>query len=107
MDNSFDKLNAEFADAGRSGFKYWFWMIFAYLFMLAGLAVGIYSLLPGNNRYLALLTLLGGLFGLQMAAWSKGSGPYTKPLRVVQIGSFVVLVLACVILYVILPYVKG
>lgn len=107
MDNSFDKLNAEFAEKTRSGFKYWFWMILAYIFMLAGLAVGIYALLPGNNRYLALLTLLGGLFGLQMAAWSKGPGNYTKPLRVCQIASFAVLVLACVILYIILPYVNG
>ena len=51
--------------------------------------------------------LLGGLFGLQMAAWSKGPGNYTKPLRVCQIASFAVLVLACVILYIILPYVNG
>ena len=107
--DNFDKLNAEFADVGnqKHGFKYWAWMILAYLFMLAGLAVGVFALMPGRNRYLALLTLLGGLFGLQMAAWAKGTGDWTKPLRVCQIASFVVLVLACVILYIVLPFVNG
>ena len=54
MDNSFDKLNDQFTDKARGGFKYWFWLIFSYVFAVLGVAIGVYALLPGNNRYLSL-----------------------------------------------------
>ena len=109
MDNSFDKLNNEFADKSKSGFKYWFWLVFSYIFAVVGIAVGVYALLPGNNRYLSLLTLLCGLFGMQTASWSKAGGPgvWNKPLKLVMGICLGVLVFACVILYIILPYVNG
>ena len=107
MDNSFDKLNNEFADKARGGFKYWFWLICSYLCDIAGLAVGIYALLPENNRYLALLTLLGGLFGVQTNAWAKGTQPRNLPLKISFFAGLGVVVLACVILYIILPLVNG
>ncbi len=107
MDNSFDKLNNEFADKARGGFKYWFWLIFSYIFALLGAAIGVYAVLPGNNRYLSLLTLLCGLFGIQTVFWSKGTQGWNKPLRVSFVAGLVVLVFACVILYIILPYVNG
>ncbi len=107
MDNSFDKLNNEFADKARGGFKYWFWLIFSYLFAVAGLAIGIIALLPGNNRYLSLLTFLCGLFGVQTNAWSKGTQPRNKALMVSFIVNLFVVAFACVILYIILPYVNG
>ncbi len=107
MDNSFDKLNSEFADHARGGFKYWFWLIFSYLFVVVGAAIGIIALLPDNNKYLSLLTLLCGLFGLQANAWSKGTQARNKLLQVSFIANLVVLVFACVILYIILPYVHS
>lgn len=107
MDNSFDKLNGEFADQARGGFKYWFWLVFSYLFVVVGAAVGVIALLPDNNKYLSLLTLLCGLFGLQTNAWAKGTQARNKVLRVSFIANLAVLVFACVILYIILPYVNG
>ena len=109
MDNSFDKLNGEFADKSKNGFKYWFWLVFSYIFALVGICVGIYALLPGHNRYLSLLTLLCGLFGMQTASWSKagGSEGWNMPLKVAMGICLAVLVFACVILYIILPYVNG
>ena len=108
MDNSFDKLNAEFADKSGGGFKYWLWLVISAVFALLGLVIGIYAVMPANNSYLSLLTLLCGLFGLQTASWSKAAkGAWDKPLRVIQICCGVVLVFACVILYIILPYVKS
>lgn len=108
MDNSFDKLNNDFADKGRGGAKYWIWMVVSYIFAVAGLCVGIYALMPGHNRYLSLLTLLCGLFGMQTASWSKaGYGLWNKPLKIVMISCGVVLAFACVILYIVLPYVNG
>ncbi len=107
MDNSFDKLNSEFADKARGGFKYWFWLVFSYIFAVAGTAIGIYAVLPGNNRYLALLTLLCGLFGVQTNAWSKGTQARNKVLMVSFIANLAVAAFACVILYIILPYVNG
>ena len=107
MDNSFDKLNGQFADKARGGFKYWFWLIFSYLFAALGIAIGIYAVLPGNNRYISLLTLLCGAFGVQANAWSKGTQARNKPLFVSFVINLAVVVFACVILYIILPYVKG
>ena len=107
MDNSFDKLNDQFADKARGGFKYWFWLIFSYIFAVLGVTVGVYALLPGNNRYLSLLTLLCGLFGVQTNAWSKGTQTRNKPLFVSFVANLAVVVFACIILYIILPYVKG
>ncbi len=107
MDNSFDKLNSEFADKARGGFKYWFYVVLTYLFDLVGAGIGVYALLPDNNRYLSLLTLLAGLFGLQAVYKAKGTQGWNTVLRVGQIASFAVLVFSCVILYIILPYVKG
>lgn len=106
MDN-FDKLNSEFADKAQGGFKYWFWMIFSYIFAVLGVAIGIYAVLPDNNRYLALLTLLCGAFGAQTNVWAKGTQARSKALRVSFIANLVVVVFACVILYIILPYVNG
>lgn len=108
MDN-FDKLNAEFADVGgqKRGFKYWFWMIFAYLFDVAGVGFGVFALLPGNNKYISLLTLLCGLFACQTAAWGKGKGTWNKPLRIAQFAGIAVVAFAAVILYIILPIVNG
>jgi hypothetical protein len=107
VDNSFDKLNSEFADKARGGFKYWFWLIFSYLFAVVGVGFGVYAVLPGNNRYIALLTLLCGAFGVQTNAWSKGTQARNKPLQISFIANLVVVVFACVILYIILPYVNG
>lgn len=107
MDNSFDKLNSEFADKARGGFKYWFWTVFSYIFIVLGAGIGIYAVLPGNNRYLALLTLLCGAFGVQTNAWAKGTQPRNKLLKISFIANLVVVVFACVILYIILPYVNG
>ena len=107
VDNSFDKLNNEFAEQARGGFKYVFWMICSYICDIAGLAIGIYALLPDNNRYLALLTLLGGLFGVQTNAWAKGTQPRNLALKISFWAGMAVCALACVILYIILPYVNG
>ena len=109
MDNSFDKLNAEFADVGnqKRGFKYWFWMIFAYIFDVLGVAIGIFALLPEKNKYISLLTLLCGLFACQTAAWGKGQGTWNKPLRIAQFAGIAVVAFAAVILYIILPIVNG
>ena len=107
MDNSFDKLNSEFADKARGGFKYWFYLVLTYIFVILGIGIGVYCLLPGNNRYISLLTLLAGLFGLQAVYKAKGTQGWNGVLRVGQIASFVVLAFSCVILYIILPYVKG
>lgn len=107
MDNSFDKLNNEFADKARGGFKYIFWMVFSYLFAVLGVAIGVYAVLPGNNRYLALLTLLCGAFGAQTNSWAKGTQPRNTVLKVSFIANLVVVAFACVILYIILPYVNG
>ena len=108
MDNSFDKLNGEFADKSKSGPKYWIWMVFSYLFAVLGAAIGIYAVMPANNSYLSLLTLLCGLFGMQTASWSKAArGVWDKPLKIAMIACGVVLVFACVILYIVLPYVKS
>lgn len=106
MDNSFDKLNSEFADKARGGFKYWFYVVLTFIFVVLGTGIGVYALLPDNNRYLSLLTLLAGLFGLQAIYKAKGTQGWNMLLRVGQIASFVVLVFSCVILYIILPYVK-
>ena len=107
MDNSFDKLNSQFADKARGGFKYWFWLVWSYAFAILGVALGVYALLPGNNRYLSLLTLLCGAFGAQANAWSKGTQARNKPLLISFIANLVVVVFSCIILYIILPYVKG
>ena len=107
MDNSFDKLNSEFADKARGGFKYWFYTVLGYVFAVLGTAIGVYSVLPGNYKYFSLLTLLCGLFGLQAAYKAKGTQGWNKVLRVSQIFNFAVLAFSCVILYIILPYVNG
>lgn len=107
MDNSFDKLNSEFADKARGGFKYWFNMVLSYVFAVLGTAIGVYALLPDNNRYLSLLTMLCALFGTQTNAWAKGTQPRNKALKISFIFNMAVLVFSCVILYIILPYVKG
>ena len=107
MDNSFDKLNGEFADKARGGFKYWFYNILGYVFAVLGTAIGIWSLLPDKNKYISLLTLLCGLFGLQAAYKAKGTQGWNKTLRINQIFNFVVLAFSCVILYIILPAVNG
>ncbi len=107
MDNSFDKLNNEFADKARGGPKYWIWMVISYIFAVAGLAVGVYALLPGKNRYIALIVLLCGLFGVQTNAWSKGTQARNMPLKISFWVNIAVVVLACVILYIVLPFVNG
>ncbi len=112
MDNSFDKLNNEFADKGRSGFKYWFWMIWSYLFIVLGAGFCVFGFLPasgGVGMYFNLLTLLCGLFGVQTVFWAKAGygGAWTKPLRVSFVASMVVVVIACIVLYIVMPYVKG
>ena len=104
MDNSFDKLNANFADKARGGFKYWFWLICSYIFAVLGIGLAIFSMLPGKNRYLALLVMLCGLFGWQTSSWSKGTQPRNLPLKISLIVNFVVLGFACLVLYIILPY---
>ena len=104
MDN-FDKLNAEFADKGRSGFKYWFWLIISYIFLVAGVLVliGIPTWWKDSNigNYWALLSMLAGLFAMQTSSWAKGGGPRTKPLKYVMIAGFVILAISCVILYIV------
>ena len=107
MDNSFDKLNSEFADKARGGVKYWINLVLSYLFAVLGLAIGIFALLPDNNKYLSLLTLLCGLFGCQTNAWSKGTQTRNKPLLISFIANLAVAAFACVILYIILPIVNG
>ncbi len=111
MDNSFDKLNNEFVDKSRNGFKYWMWIVISVIFEVAGLLVGFYAIYAqatqdsGPRGYLSLLTLLGGLFGLQTASWAKAAagGKSNKFLRVLYIAGIVVAVFACVILYIVMP----
>ena len=103
MDNSFDKLNDQFADKARGGFKYWFWLIFSYIFVVLGIAIGIYAVLPGHNRYVSLLTLLCGAFGAQANVWAKVTQASNKPLFVSFVANLAVVAFACVILYIILP----
>lgn len=112
MDNSFDKLNSEFADKARGGFKYWFYVILTFVFVVLGTAIGVASLTTwakdlGPGQYLSLLTLLAGLFGLQAIYKAKGTQGWNGILRVGQIASFVVLAFSCVVLYIVLPYVNG
>lgn len=107
MDNSFDKLNSEFADKARGGAKYWINLVLSYLFAVLGLAIGVFALLPDNNKYLSLLTLLCGLFGCQTNAWAKGTQARNKPLFISFIVNLGVAAFACVILYIILPIVNG
>ena len=103
-----EKLNNEFSDKSGNSVKYWIWMVFSYIFAALGVCIGIYALLPGHNRYLSLLTLLCGLFGMQTASWGKaGINFWNKPLKVAMIACGVVLAFACVILYIILPFVNG
>ena len=64
MDNSFDKLNSEFADKARGGFKYWFYVVLTYVFVVIGVGIGVFCLLPDHNRFISVVTLLAGLFGL-------------------------------------------
>ena len=111
MDNSFDKLNNEFVDKGRNGVKYWIWLVISFLMEAAGLIVGIYAIIlqatrdSGPRGYLSLLTLLGGLFGLQTASWAKAAagGKSNNVLRVAYIAGIAVAVFACVILYIVMP----
>ena len=110
MDNSFDKLNSEFADKSRSGAKYWIGLVISFIFEIAGLAVGIYSLTHlnvGVGGYLSLLTLLGGLFGVQTASWAKSGQPFNTPLKVSYGFGIAVAVFACIILYIVMPAIKG
>ncbi len=107
MDNSFDKLNSEFEDKARGGFKYYFWLVFSFIFAVLGVAIGVYAVLPEHNRYVALLTLLCGAFGAQTNAWAKGTQARNKALKISMIVNLAVVVFACVILYIILPYVNG
>ena len=114
MDNSFDKLNNEFVDKSRSGPKYWIWIIISFIMETAGLLVGIYAIIlqvtqdSGPRGYLSLLTLLGGLFGVQTASWSKAGagGKHTKLTKVSYIYGIAVAVFACVILYIVMPNIK-
>ena len=111
MDNSFDKLNNEFVDKSRSGPKYWIWIVVSFIIEAAGLFVGIYAIIlqitrdSGPRGYLSLLTLLGGLFGLQTASWSKSAagGKHTKLTKLSYIIGIAVSVFACVILYIVMP----
>jgi hypothetical protein len=107
VDNSFDKLNDQFADKARGGFKYWFFLVFSYIFAVLGTAIGVYALLPDNNRYIALLTLLCGLFGWQSVYKAKGTQGWNLALKVSLIFNFAVLGLSCIILYIVLPYING
>lgn len=114
MDNSFDKLNNEFVDKGRNGAKYWIWIVVSFILELAGLCVGVYAIYmqitadSGPRGYLSLLTLLGGLFGVQAASWSKGAagGKHTSLTRVSYIIGIAVAAFACVILYIVMPNIK-
>ena len=111
MDNSFDKLNNEFVDKSKSGVKYWIEIVISFLFEAAGLVVGIYAIIlqmtqtSGPRGYLSLLTLLGGLFGLQVASWAKGAngGRATQLTKISFIAGIAVAVFACVILYIVMP----
>lgn len=111
MDNSFDKLNNEFADAGRSGgFKYWFWLVISFLCDIVGLFFFAFSFTEkaGNiGMYFSLLTLVFGAFAIQTGAWAKGAGPRTKPIWVTFIWGLVNAALACVVLYIVMPMIKG
>ena len=79
-----------------------------------GLLVGIYAIIlqvtqdSGPRGYLSLLTLLGGLFGVQTASWSKAGagGKHTKLTKVSYIYGIAVAVFACVILYIVMPNIK-
>ncbi len=111
MDNSFDKLNNEFVDKSRSGPRYWIWIVISFIIEAAGFAVGIYAIYAqmtqssGPRGYLSLLTLLGGLFGLQTASWAKagGGGKGTTLTRVSYGIGIAVAAFACVILYIVMP----
>ena len=111
MDNSFDKLNNEFVDKSRSGAKYWIWLVISFIMEIAGFVVGIYAIIAqatqssGPRGYLSLLTLLGGLFGLQTASWAKaaGGGKWNLALKVAFGIGIGVAAFACVILYIVMP----
>ena len=111
MDNSFDKLNNEFVDKGKNGVKYWIWVVISVIMEAAGLLVGIFAIYKqvtassGPRGYLSLLTLLGGLFGLQTASWAKAAagGKSNTVLRTLMIAGIAVAVFACVILYIVMP----
>ncbi len=114
VDNSFDKLNNEFVDKGRSGPKYWIEIIVSFIIEAAGLIVGIFAIYKqitassGPRGYLSLLTLLGGLFGLQAASWAKAAagGKHTQLTKVSFIIGIAVAAFACVILYIVMPNIK-
>ena len=55
-----------------------------------------------------LLTLADAVrSGVQTNAWAKGTQARNKPLFVSFVANLAVVVFACIILYIILPYVKG
>ena len=99
MDNSFDKLNSEFQEKKTSGFKFWFFMILTFLFDIIGLVFGIYSL--SHNQYISLLTLVFGLFGTQAVFKARGTDDWKPLTRFGLILSLVIVVLACVVLYIV------
>ena len=103
VDNSFDKLNEQFADKARGGFKYWFFVVLSFVCAVIAIGFGIFALLPGNNKYLSLLTLLFGLFGWQAVTKAKGTQSYNTLLKIALIINFVALAFAVVVLYIVLP----
>lgn len=106
MDNSFDKLNNEFADVKVGGFRYWFWTICSYLCCIVGVGFAIFSfteMAGGPGMYFNLLTLLFGAFAIQTGAWAKGNGHRSKALWVSFIWGLVDVAIACIILYIVMP----
>ena len=98
MDN-LDKFDSQFAEKKHSAVKYWIWMILTIIFDIVAIFCGVYAML--NNQYIALLTLVFGLFGLQAVWKAKAAhGDWDKFSKVVMIITFVILAYACVVLYI-------
>lgn len=112
MDNmdSMEKLNGEFVDKKVGGFKYWFWTIWTYIFNIAATYFAFFGFgekAGATGLYFSLLTLVGGAFAIQAGSWAKGTGKRTKPLLVSFIWGLVNVAIACVILYIVMPIIKG
>ena len=98
MDN-LDKLDNDFAEKKTSAVKYWIWIILTFICDIIAVGCGVYAMF--NNQYIALLTLVFGLFGVQAVWKAKAAhGEWNKFAKVLAIITFVILAYACVVLYI-------
>lgn len=98
MDN-LDKFDSEFAEKKTSAVKYWIWMILTIICDIIAIACGVYAMF--NNQYIALLTLVFGLFALQAVWKAKAANDgWNKFSKVLMIITFVILAFAVIVLYI-------